>query len=146
MQEERKRVLTMLEEGTISAEEAMMLLEQLKDDGGREGAAFFTPPERDGVEIKGEKMLRVRVHVIEEGNPKPTNVDINLPLKLARVAGRIVAAMPPHAQNAMRTNGVDLSGIDWEGVIDDLAEVGGDIVNVTHEDGREQVMVRIFVA
>jgi len=143
MREERKRILDMLSEGKLSIDEAMMLLDQVEDAPGKEAAApFAPPPARRGQE---DRMLRVRIVAIEDGHQKPTNVSVNLPLKIARVAGRLMSVLPEAARDAMEDHGVDLSGIDWEGAIDALSDTGGDIVNITHEDEKDQVTVRVYV-
>ncbi len=146
--EEKKRILDMLAEGKITAEEAMQLLEQF-GAGAPAGVAAKNHT--------GEKMLRVRVTAQEADKSTPVNVSVNLPLKVARVAGQLLRMIPPQAIDAMEYHGVNLQEIDWEGMIDALAETGGDIVNVTsggyasgngstfdHYD-EDQVNVRIYV-
>ena len=121
-----------------------MLLEQV--DGAE--TAVTPPPVYRPAEMIGGKgrMLRVRVIIIEGGNPKPTNVNVNLPLKAAHSLVRLVqTVMPNQARDAMAAEGIDLSAMDLEGLIESLAETGGDIVNVTHEDEEDQVMVRVYV-
>lgn len=138
MNEEKKRILDMLSEGKLTTEEAMLLLEQL---GGPEMPAASAAPRRS----EG-RMLRIVCVVRERGNAKPTNVTVNLPLKAARALGGAMHAMvPPKARQALVDEGIDLDGLDLIAVIDALAETGGDIVNVTHEDEEDQVMVRVFV-
>lgn len=142
MSEERKRILDMLADGTITVDEAMMLLGEVESPA-REAAPEERPvyPKRTG----DNRMLRIRVMIAEEGQDKPTNVNVNLPLKVARVVGQIVNMLPEAARDALDDKGIDLSSIDWDDMIDALADTGGDIVNVTQEDEDEQVVVRIYV-
>lgn len=127
----------MLADGTITSDEAMMLLEQV---GGPESSALRAASDTD------EKMLRVRVIATERGSERPTNVEVNLPLKAARIAGRLInTMMPKQAQDAMSREGVDLSSIDFDGLIDALADTGGDIVNINYQDEEDQGTVRVYV-
>lgn len=140
MSEERKRILDMLADGKISAEDAMKLLEEVEAPAPPPVYSPAKQPE------SAEKMFRVRVVAYGDDNPKPVNVTVNLPLKAARIAGRmIMTMMPREAQDALADKGIDLAGMDIVGLIDALEETGGDIVNVTAEDGEDQVLVRIYV-
>lgn len=138
MDQEKKRVLDMLADGTITADEAGMLIDQLGE--AQPDTRAVAPDNGD------ERMLRVRVIAFEEGATQPTNVEINLPLKVARIAGRIITTMmPEQARRTMREEGIDLSGIDFNELIDALADTGGDIVNVSHQGEKEQATVRVYV-
>lgn len=140
MNNEKLRILSMLKEGKISADEASVLLDQLGEEQPSGAPAAFTP-----ARANADRMLRVRVVATEPGNTKPTRVDVNLPLKIARLAGQLIRMMPQQANDAMLRHGVNVAEIDWEDVIDALAETGGDIVNIAHESDEEQVSVRIYV-
>ena len=143
MREEKKRILDMLSEGKLSIDEAMALLEQMEDAPDKEAnVPYAAPAVRRAQE---DKMLRVRIVVIEDGHKKPTNVTVNLPLKIARMAGRLMSMIPEAAQDALEDHGVDLSGIDWEGAVKALEDTGGDIINITHEDENEQVTIRVYI-
>lgn len=141
--DERNRILEMLAEGKLTVEEATMLLDQT---GGRQAPppVFHSGTNMDIA--SEERLLRVRVYVQERDKPKPTNVTINIPLKAARIAGNMIHTMIPHqARASMAAEGIDLTSLDLVGLIDALAETGGDIVNVVHDDDDEQVTVKIYV-
>ena len=145
MNEERKRILQMVEDGTITADEAMMLLEQLGTEKPAHAMDVYRP-EMDDMSTSGAKMLRVRVHMIEKGKQSPTTVNVNLPLTAARLAGKLIKnVMPEQAKDAVRNEGIDLSGIDFEAMIDALEAEGGDIVNIIQDDDEEQVRVRVYI-
>lgn len=136
--DERMRILSMLGEGKITAEEARLLLDQL--EGAREASPAAPTAPRAG------KMFRMRVNVVEEGNARPTDVNINLPLKVARIAGQVITRMMPDAaRDALEDKGIDLEGLDLVELIDAIADTGGDILNVAHEDEESQVAVRVYV-
>lgn len=140
MSAEKKRILDMLAEGKINAEESMLLLDQLDSP---------EVPGPTGVDMAtGERMLRVRIYVKEaQGEAKdPVQVNVNLPLKVARAAGKLISSgLPAQARDAMEVNGIDLSSLNWGELIDALADTGGDIVNITQDGEDNQVMVRVYV-
>ncbi len=92
MNEERKRILELLAEGQINAEEAERLLEAL------EGPAQIELLPRGG---GAARLLRIYVH-----DPKDdTEIKVNLPLALARFALKFI----PEEQRAQITEaGFDL--------------------------------------
>ena len=74
--EERLKILTMLQDGVINAPEAAQLLEALGEEKNRRAAPdFFTPPPpgRPG------RWLRVRVTDVDSGK---TRVNVRLPVGL----------------------------------------------------------------
>ena len=70
MTDERLQILRMVEQGKVSAEEAVKLLEALGDDSSAQPAR-----------ARSNRMIRVRVIEGER-----TKINVNLPLELARVA------------------------------------------------------------
>jgi len=89
--EERKRILQLLAEGQITAEEAERLLEAL------EGA----PKEAELVGRKGPARL-LRIHI---DDPDSGQVRVNLPLALARFALKFI---PKEQQRQIAEAGFDL--------------------------------------
>ena len=77
MNDERMQILKMVQEGTITAEEAAKLLSAL-DAGAKEP----TGPNRDGK----NRWIRVRVTDLQTGKRK---VNVNIPLGLAEVGARM---------------------------------------------------------
>lgn len=113
--EERLRILKMLEEGKVSAEEAAKLLEALEvPEEPSEGKA---------------KWFRVRI-TSEEGQ----KVNVNLPLSLAKLAVRFI---PREAKLKMEEKGVDLDRI-----LGELTEVKiGKLVEVADGENRVEVWI-----
>jgi len=114
--EERIRILKMVEEGKIKAEQALKLLDALE-----------IPQE---VSVKKRKLLRIRVE-----EPEKTKVNISLPLGLLKVAKKFI---PKEAKATINEKEVDLDEI-LKAVEEGLT---GDIVYVEDEDG---TTVRIWV-
>lgn len=144
MNEEKRRILDMLAEGKLSSEDAMTLIDQLGETA--EPVQPVYRPDAPQAETDGKKMLRVRVIAQEAGKEKPTVVNMNLPLKVARVAGRLITTMMPQsARDTMQEQGINIADLDFDGLIDALEDTGGDIINVTHEEEGQNVLVRVYV-
>jgi hypothetical protein len=115
--DDRIRILKMLEEGKITAEEAAKLLDavapEYSEDQG--GAA--------------SRMLRIRVWENED-----QKVNVNIPIGLAKWAARFI---PEHARAKMGEQDIDVDGL--VNLIETSSE--GKIVDI--QDGRDRVEVTI---
>jgi hypothetical protein len=117
--EERMRILRMIEQGKISAEEGARLLAAM---GGPSGPRPQSPPNPSG----GSRMFRVRVSDPLTGRQK---VNVNIPVGLANIALRFV----PEA-----------SGIDIDEIRQALAGgFSGRIIDVTDDDDGNHVEIFI---
>ncbi len=130
MREEKVRILKLVEEGKISAEEAARLL-----------GAVEEPPRPGGK----ARWLKVRVY---EGDREEPRVRVNLPLSLiklgVKVGGKFAISMPDKAKEKLKEKGIDLSSLDAldkvEELLGELAEEGPfKLVDV--EEGKERVEV-----
>ena len=119
MQEERKKILEMLEAGKINAEEAARLLEALGDAGEAPRT--------------GKKARYLRIYV--ENPDEETKVNIKLPVGLMRAASRFI---PRDAKATI--NGMDIDLEELLSAIDE--ETDGEIANITGEDG-EVVIIKV---
>jgi hypothetical protein len=122
------RILKMLEEGKISADDAAKLLAAVESGPKSKGAAGGAPG-------AARKVLHVEIH--GEGDEKP-RVNVNVPLELIRVA---MSLIPKDARVKMEAKGIDLDNITR--MIEDGVE--GKIVEVEHEkkNGKERIVVEI---
>ncbi|MGC8966934.1 MAG: SHOCT-like domain-containing protein [Thermus sp.] len=121
--EEKRRVLEMVRAGEIGVEEALSLLEALEERPRTKGPA---------------QVLRVRVHVYDEG--KPVRVNVNLPLALAEL---LEAFLPQEAKLALAGRGValgDLLRLVREGVPE------GKLVEIAAEEEGHPVQILVEVA
>ena len=123
--EERLKILKMIEEGKISAEEGAKLLAALSE--GRRGMPGVpTPPRPPG----GPRWLRVRVTDVRSGRSKAS---VQIPLDLVDAGIKIGAHFAPEVE------GVDLNNV-MQAV---RAGMTGKIIDVTDEEDGEHV--EIFV-
>lgn len=139
--EEQIRILKMVEEGKITAEQAAKLLEALGVEGNRkpeedtyEGIVASTQVLDISQKDYDKKMFRIQVDS-SEGD----KVNIQLPVKAIKKLLKVTGKIPmPNDE----LQGIDLEEIT-SAVIECLdSQVMGDIVNVTASDG---TTVRIFI-
>jgi len=120
--EERMKILKMIEEGKLSAEEGTKLLAALSD---RRPASPRTPG------MPGyAKWLRIRVTDMNSGRSKAS---VQIPLALVDAGLKIGAHFAP-----------EVEGVDMSNVMDALrAGVTGKIIDVTDEQDGEHVEIYI---
>jgi hypothetical protein len=127
-QEERMKVLEMVRDGIISAEEAAQLLETM-------GLSEEKPaPKKPDINMRMKKgkgrVFRVRV---TDTDTNKTRVNVTLPMSLVNVAMRTGAKFAP-----------EIDGIDMEEIFDAINDgATGKIVDVMDGDDGEHVEVFI---
>jgi hypothetical protein len=141
-QEERMRILNMLQEGQVSPEQAAQLLQAIDEPAvkaarpSREAAPVQTPaPERSfehmppaGEPGKAPRWLRVRVSNIDTGRPK---VNIRLPVSLVGIGLKMGKQFAP-----------DMENIDFGELMKAIQEGDtGTFVDVVDEDDGEHVEI-----
>jgi hypothetical protein len=120
MSEERARILQMISEGKITAEEGARLLSALS------GASDTPQPSRAGT----ARWFRVRVTDMATGR---TKVNVNLPLSLIKAGLKMGARFAP-----------DMEELDWEELTLAIQEgASGKIVEVEDEEDGERVQVYV---
>ena len=140
MNEDRKRVLAMLADGKITADEA----ERLLDAMGQSSA-----PRLGSTPVAGSnsapKYFRVEVNATEPGDGTPTKVNVRVPMQLLRAGVRLSALIPPRARDevnaAMAREGIpfDINQLKPEN-LDDLIEHLADFaVDVDSGDAKVRV-------
>jgi hypothetical protein len=118
--EERLRILKLIEEGKITAEEGARLLEALNKGSRRQASASETE----------SRWLRVRVTDLRSGKPA---LNVTLPLSLVNVGLRVGARFVP-----------DVEGIDLANVASALQQgVTGKIMDVVDDDEGQRVEIYV---
>ncbi|CEQ22451.1 Uncharacterised protein [[Clostridium] sordellii] len=133
--EDKKRVLKMVEEGKISAEEGLKLLEALESNSGEEVKVKKQPivDENEFFKIdknsSKEKMIYIRV-ISSDGE----RVKVNIPIGFFKVLG---------SNSIMGSANLDKYNIDINSIID-AVENGfeGRLVEVNSDDG-DRVIIEI---
>jgi len=137
MNEDRKRILTMLGEGKITADEAERLLSAMD----RPGVA--------GTSVKAgangaPKYFRVCVDA-NDGAEGPTKVNVRIPMQLLRAGVRLSSLIPPRARDevnaAMAREGIpfDINQLKPENLDDLIEHLGEFTVDVDSEGAKVRV-------
>lgn len=121
--EERMQILTMLQEGQISVEEATQLLAALS-------APTPAPAPEPAESVAGGRWLNVQISDIETGRQR---VQVRLPLNLVDVALKMGARLVPAAVSDARTR-LEIAMAEGR---------TGQIVDMVNEEGNERIEVFI---
>lgn len=124
--EERLKILKMIQDGLITAEEGAKLLKALSSSSQKER------PRRATVQVGGARWLRVRVTDMATGKSK---VNVNLPLKLVDAGINIAAQFVPE-------------DIELEGIMSAVNEaIGNNLVGkiVDVVDGEDGEHIEVFI-
>lgn len=123
--EERMRILKMIEEGKISADEGSKLLAALSDSRG----SIPTPPRPPGMGASA-RWLRIRVTDTRTGRSKAS---VQIPLALVDAGMKIGAHFAP-----------EVEGVDMSNVMEALRMgVTGKIIDVTDDEDGEHVEIYV---
>ncbi len=140
---ERTRILELLEAGRIRADQAASLLDALHEPP----AATTRPPSDASKRTQGAvkarppaRLLRISIDAHRDGRP-PTNVRINVPLALARFAGRF---LPEEALAELEGHHVDLHAL-LDALDGELPE--GPLIDIDADEGNgNTARIRMEVA
>ena len=126
MNEERLKILKMVEEGKISPEKAVELLKEIEDS--------TTKP-------KNKKKRYLRIYVESEEDNETVNLKV--PLSLLKVTKYIKYLVPKRVteKNEKVKQSMDmLNELDWNEILNEI-ESGEELVNIESEDG----VIKIWV-
>lgn len=145
---EQLKILEMIETKQITAAEGMELLEALK---ATEEPKEFQPEARAVSFTKHNyKFLKIKV----TSDNKSVNVNVNIPIRLlttiGEIASKVTAYIPADAKAQMESKGVDITGIDFGKIIEEILNGTLDDPNIVDveawdEEHKAMVKVRIYV-
>ena len=122
--EERLKILKMIEDGKISAEEGAKLLAALSE--GRRGPGMPVPPRPPG----GPRWLRIRVTDVHSGRSKAS---VQIPLDLVDAGMKIGAHFAP-----------EVEGVDMNNVMQAIRSgMTGKIIDVMDDEDGEHVEIYV---
>ena len=133
MSSERAKILQMVAEGTITAEEGERLLSRLDPTGT---TTTLVEPELDTGDRKSGPVKYLRVVV--DGSDK---VNVRVPIALIRTGIKLTTLMPLSASKHLSEHGIDLSqfnNLDGDELMEALRELK---VDVDSGDGN---IIRVF--
>ena len=140
MTEDRKRILSMLAEGKITADEA----ERLLDAMGSRNAPVASSAGSSWPNNTGPKYFRVEVNA-NDSVDGPTKVNVRVPMQLLRAGVRLGALIPPKARDevnaALAREGVpfDINQIKPENLEELIEHLAGVTVDVDDPNARVRV-------
>ena len=138
MNEERRRILQMLTDRAITADEAERLIEALGTETTTSATRSAETPSRKA------KFLRVLVDTDEDDGP--TKVNIRVPMQLLRAGVRLGALIPVHAREPVN-RALSQQGINFDvGQIkpENLNDLGEHLSELTVDVDQEHTKVRVF--
>jgi hypothetical protein len=144
MQENQRKVLDMLAEGKITADDAERLLTALEKEPPTSATSL---PAEGKSRTDAPKYLRVIVDDLED-SAKPTKVNIRIPLQLLRTVIKLQDFLPAEARAQVNTAlaekkiGLDLNHITAENVDTLVGALSDMSVDIDAEGG--QAKVKIF--
>ncbi len=139
MTEDRKRILSMLAEGKITADEAERLLDAM---GAR--APVASDAGSSWPNNAAPKYFRVEVNA-NDGAGGPTKVNVRVPMQLLRAGVRLGALIPPRARDqvnaALAREGIpfDINTIKPENLEELIEHLAGVAVDVDDRNARVRV-------
>jgi SHOCT-like protein len=139
MSAETKRILDLLKEGKINAEDAEKLLDKLSGTGTNQASSTWSeaaPGEKTGGDAGSTRKPRFLRIVVEK--PGHDHVNMRVPLSLVRTS-KLMALIPPRVTERLAEQGIDLAGF---ASMEDFAEaVEKTNIDIDKGNGKK---VRIF--
>ena len=139
MNNETLKILEMIENGKITAEQGAELIAAMDGSQNTTDAKRQRKPKR--------KMLRIRVNSVDPAKPDKANINLNIPLALAKKAVGLLSLIPRDAKRDLNDQGIDLDGIDIRALIEmfENGDVPADLVNLDSGDDTKGAKVHIYV-
>ena len=139
MNEETVKILKMIEERKITAEEGKKLIEAL---GGEEEMM----PKKTAAPGKKNKILRVVVDTKGEG-VENARVRVNVPLEVAKKLAGLTALIPKDAKSEMLENGIDIDAINLEELIGMFQDglIDENLVDIETGESGKGASVKVYV-
>jgi len=137
MNDDRKRILALLAEGKITAEEADRLISALERP-----SAFVASPEPPPRKVS-PKYLRVEVNA--DGGDGPAKINVRVPMAFLKAGVRLSSVLPVGARDqinaAMARRGMafDISQLKPENLEELVEQLADMSVDVDHADARVRV-------
>ncbi|MCK5811474.1 MAG: hypothetical protein KAG94_01120 [Clostridiales bacterium] len=139
MSDERKKILEMLENGKIKADEALELLNAIGEDEVIVEPAKNKPGKA--------KFLRVRIDAAEKDGKDRAKVNVNIPLSVAKKVTSLKGLIPKSAKKEMEKEGFSIDDIDLQELIEafENGDMDENLVDIEAGDGDDRVVVKVYV-
>jgi len=144
---EQEKILEMIENGQLTAAEAMELLNALNTPSAPDETNTALA---SNVSRTDYKYLKIRV--TSENNT--VNVNVNIPIRFLKIvggiAGKMTSMIPKDARAEMESKGIDITNIDFKEIIDELMSGTLDDPSIVDVEAWDQehnttIKVKIYV-
>ena len=140
--DEKKKILKMVEDGKITAQEALELIEAI---GKTDTEEKTERPRGKGT----NRMFRVRIDASEQDGREKAKVNINIPLNVARKLTSLTKMIPDSAKAEMEKEGVNIDELNLAELLDALYDSDSEEslvdIDATEGDGKGGAKVKIYV-
>jgi hypothetical protein len=140
MSVETRKVLDMLAEGKINAEQADKLLDKLSALGEHDAKGDEALPSSSDASCSCTPPSKARFLRIVVDKPGHDQVNVRIPLAFARSGSRLLAVLPTRVREKLADQGIDFAAIgslnaeDWSNAVEnmniDIANGNGKTVKV----------------
>lgn len=141
--DEKQKILKMVEDGKITAQDALELLEAL---GNKEEVNETVKPK-----VKGKKkMFRIRIDAQGDSHGSgKAKVNVNIPISVAKKLTSITKVIPESAKEEMEKEGFNIDELNLSELLEaiEAGEMDESIVDIDAEgdDGEGGARVKIYV-
>ncbi|WMJ76469.1 MULTISPECIES: SHOCT-like domain-containing protein [unclassified Sedimentibacter] len=144
---EQEKILEMIENGQLTAAEAMELLNALNTPSAPDETNTALA---SNVSRTDYKYLKIRV--TSENNT--VNVNVNIPIRFLKIvggiAGKMTSMIPKDARAEIESKGIDITNIDFKEIIDELMSGTLDDPSIVDVEAWDQehnttIKVKIYV-
>lgn len=141
--DEKKKILKMVEDGKITAQDALGLLEAMGKD---ETVKTPETPKKSGGK---NKMFRIRIDAKDEDGKSKAKVNVNLPISVAMKLTSLTKVIPESAKTEMEKGGFNIDELNLKEIFEAFedGEIDGSLVDIdaSDEDGKSGATVKIYV-
>ncbi|MCP4704194.1 MAG: DUF2089 domain-containing protein [candidate division Zixibacteria bacterium] len=153
MSEERRRILAMLGEGKITADEAEELLDAIDEQKKREEPkpkqtdinVGFSNSETDESGTKAKKPKFLRIMVDSKKNGKDEKVNIRIPMMLLRAGVKLTSIVPGKARDKINDKlsaegiDIDVNNLDSKSLDEIVTGLGSMCIDVDDDDEKVKI-------
>lgn len=141
--DEKQKILKMVEDGKITAQDALELLEALGKD------EKIVPPEPKKPHGK-KKMFRIRIDAQGdkgEGKSGRAKVNVNIPIDVAKKLTSLTKVIPESAKNEMEKEGFNIDELNLNELLEAIenGDMEESIVDIDADGDEGGAKVKIYV-
>ncbi|MCD6321789.1 MAG: hypothetical protein J7L77_02065 [Clostridiales bacterium] len=139
--DEKQKILKMVEDGKITAAEALELIEAL-------GSLEKTQEPVSKSVTKGKKtMFRIRIDAGGNNGKGKAKVNVNIPISVAKKLTSLTKVIPDSAKSEMEKEGFNIDELNLKEIIEAIenGDMDEEIVNIDASDEEGGAKVKIYV-